>query len=123
MGMERAPSPSCQPMAFPHPLLKSSLHAHSKSFLLCGVTMGGVPWGLCRAGCESWGVCAPWGACTKGIKQDTCHLLLNLPHQPEHLLYPILVLPVLIPWRMVQINCPGHTHVASGFPALEPTTR
>lgn len=67
------------------------------------------------------GVWAPMCTCTKG-SPGYMPLAPDLPPQPELLLYPILVLPALVPWRMVQINRPGHTHLTSDFPALEPTT-
>ena len=84
-------------------------------------------------GCVHHDDVCTWGMCAhQGCVHHLVHAPRGLPGymplaprpapQPELLLYPTLVLPALVPWRMVQMNCPGHTHLTSDFPALEPTT-
>lgn len=69
-----------------------------------GVYMGYLcTWGVCTMMMCAHGVCVHIRCvCTtwymhQGDYQDTCHLLPDLPPQPELLLYPILVLPALVP--------------------------
>lgn len=56
----------------------------------------------------------------------------RLAHQPEHLVLsvshpvcpsacPSVRHPCSPPSLLEKMNCPGHTHLTSGFPALHPT--